>query len=117
MKRTAYLILGFVSLALGSLGILLPLLPTVPFMILAAFCFARSNPELERRIVEHPKLQEHFTAWRQRGAISRKGKAAALIAFGLSAVVGLLLLHFPLALVPLAAGIIGGSWILSRPTA
>ena len=117
MKRTAYLVLGFVSLALGTIGIFVPLLPTVGFMIFAAFCFARSSPELERRIVEHPVFKPHVVAWRQRGAISRKGKAAALAAFAASAIAGLLLLRFPLMLVPLAGGVIGGAWILSRPDA
>lgn len=48
MSRMLYLIAGFVALGLGGIGILLPLLPTVPFIILAAFCFARSNRDLER---------------------------------------------------------------------
>ena len=113
----AYLTLGFLSVALGTIGIFLPLLPTVPLMIFAAFCFARSSPALERRIVDHPAFNPHIIAWRERGAISRKGKAAALVAFGASALLGLLLLHFPAALLPLAAAVIGGGWILSRPTA
>ena len=117
MKRIAYLLLGFLSVAVGTIGIFLPLIPTVPLMILAAFCFARSSPALERRIVEHPALKPHVAAWRQRGAISRKGKAAAMAAFGASALLGLLLLHFPMMLLPVAAAIIGGSWILTRPTA
>lgn len=117
MKRIAYLSLGLLSVALGTIGIFLPLLPTVPLMIFAAFCFARSSPSLERRIVEHPTFNPHITAWRQSGAISRKGKAAALIAFGASALLGVLLLHFPLLLLPIAAAVIGGAWILSRPTA
>ena len=117
MKRIFYLLLGFVSVALGTIGIFLPLLPTVPLMILAAFCFARSSPALERRIVEHPALEPHVSAWRQRGAISRKGKAAALVAFTASALLGMLLLHFPAMLLPIAAALIGGSWILTRPSA
>jgi uncharacterized protein len=117
VKRIFFLLLGFFSVALGTIGIFLPLLPTVPLMILAAFCFARSSPALERRIVEHPSLEPHFAAWRERGAISRKGKAAALVAFTASALVGILALHFPAMLLPVAAALIGGGWILTRPTA
>jgi hypothetical protein len=117
MKRTAYLMLGFLSVALGTIGIFVPLLPTVVFMIFAAFCFARSNPEFERRIVEHPTFKPHVAAWRERGAISRKGKTAALAAFAASSLTGLLFLSFPLMLAPLAVAVIGGGWILSRPTA
>jgi len=117
LKRIVFLLLGFLSVALGTIGIFLPLLPTVPLMILAAFCFARSSPALERRLVEHPGLKPHFAAWRERGAISRKGKAAAIAAFTASALLGILLLHFPAMLLPVAAALIGGTWILTRPTA
>ena len=46
MSRMLYLIAGFIALGLGGLGVLLPLLPTVPFIILSAFCFERSNEAL-----------------------------------------------------------------------
>lgn len=117
MKRIAFLVAGLLSVAIGAIGIVLPLVPTVPLMLLAAFCFARSNPALERRIVEHPRLARHVADWRERGAISRKGKSAALVAFAASAVLGILLLSFPVVLVPVAAAAICGGWILTRPTA
>jgi uncharacterized membrane protein YbaN (DUF454 family) len=117
VTRIFYLVIGFAALGLGTIGILVPLLPTVPFMILAAFCFARSSPALERRIVEHPRVKPHISAWRERGAISRKGKTAAMVAFGASALLGVLLLSFPAMLLPLIAALVGGTWILSRPTA
>lgn len=117
MRRLLYLGLGFASVALGALGILLPLLPTVPFMLLAAFFFARSSPRLEAWIVDHPRFGPHVRAWRERGAINPAGKRAALAAFALSAVLGLLLLPFPWLLVPAMAGLVGGSWIATRPEA
>ena len=116
MIRIGFLIAGFISLALGALGLLLPILPTVPFIILAAFCFARSSPALERRLVEHRTFGPHIHAWRSRGAISRKGKTAAAIAFAASAALGLLLLDAPWSLVPAAAAVIGGSWVMTRPS-
>ena len=117
MRRFLYLGLGLASLALGALGMLLPLLPTVPFMLLAAFFFARSSPRLESWIVGHPAFGPHVRAWRERGAVSRSGKQAALIAFALSALIGLVLLPFPWLLAPVAAALIGGSWIATRPEA
>ena len=114
--RTAFLIGGFVSLVLAAIGVVLPLLPTVPFVILAAFCFARSSPALERRLVEHPRFGPHIQAWRERRAISRRGKVAASFAFALSAILGLALLDPPWAFVPALAALIGGSWVLSRPS-
>lgn len=117
MRRVLYLAGGFVALGLGVLGILLPLLPTVPFMILAAFCFARSNPTLEARLLNHRHFGMHIRRWRERGAISRRGKQAALGAFAASAVMGLILTPLPWSLIPVAAALIGGSWIWTRPEA
>jgi uncharacterized protein len=117
MRRRVYLAIGFVSLALGGIGAFVPLLPTVPFIILAAFCFGRSNPALEQRLLEHPSFGPHLQAWRQRGAISRRGKNAAVVAFAASALLGLFLLDWPWLLVPATAALVGGSWILTRPLA
>ena len=114
--RWAWWLLAWASLALGVVGIVVPGLPTVPFVLLAAFCFARSSPALERRLVTHPTFGPHIQAWRTRGAISRKGKRAACVAFALSAALGLYLLQGWLALVPVAAAILGTGWIMSRPT-
>jgi uncharacterized membrane protein YbaN (DUF454 family) len=117
MRRLLYLGLGLLSVALGAAGIVLPLLPTVPFMLLAAFFFARSSPRLEAWIVDHPRFGPHIRAWRERGAIGPAGKRAALLAFAFSALLGLVLLPFPWLLLPAAAGLAGGSWIATRPEA
>jgi uncharacterized membrane protein YbaN (DUF454 family) len=117
MVRIFYLALGALSLLIGAVGIVLPLLPTVPFMLLAAFFFARSSPRLERRLVEHPRFGPHIQAWRTRRAISRKGKVAAIACFAGSAAVGFVLLPSWWSLVPLAAAAIGGSWIATRADA
>ncbi|BBD96872.1 DUF454 domain-containing protein [Sphingobium amiense] len=117
MRRHLYLVGGFVSLGLGALGAILPLLPTVPFMILAAFCFARSSPRMEAKLLDHPHLGPHIRRWRESGAISRRGKKAALAAFAFSIVLALLFSPWPWWLVPVAAALIGGRWIWTRPEA
>lgn len=114
--KLGYRIGGFASLGIGFIGLFLPLLPTVPFVILAAFCFARSNPEWEARLLEHPRFGHHIRAWRTSGAISRKGKAAGVIGFTGSAIMGLVFLDWPWEAVPAAVALIGISWILTRPT-
>lgn len=114
--KLAWRLAGFASLGLGLAGIFLPLLPTVPFMILAAFCFARGHPALERRLLSDPRFGPHIRAWRSEGAISRRGKRLAGFAFLFSAAVGLLTLSWPWLLVPLAACAAGAAWVLSRPT-
>ena len=117
MVRLVHLLLGWASLLLGAAGAVLPLLPTVPFVILAAFFFARGNPALERWLLEHRRFGPHISAWRSRGAVSRRGKAAALCCFALSAVIGILFLAFPWSLAPAVAAVVGGSWIATRPEA
>ncbi|MEA1015475.1 YbaN family protein [Sphingosinicella sp. LY1275] len=114
--RLGWRIAGLTALALGAIGAFLPLLPTVPFILLAAFCFARSNPEWEQRLLDHPRFGRHIHAWRTSGSISRKGKAAAVLAFAASAVLGLATLQWPWAAVPLTVALVGSGWILSRPT-
>lgn len=116
MRRFLYLLFGFACLALGAVGAVLPLLPTVPFVLLAAFCFARSSPALEARLLGHETFGPHIRAWRERGAVSPRGKRAALAAFGISAAAGLLL-PFPWLVVPLAAATAGAAFILTRPDA
>ena len=115
MRRHLYLIAGSISISLGLIGIFLPLLPTVPFMILAAFCFARSSPRLEAKLLDHPHFGPHIRSWRERGAISRRGKKAALAAFAFSALLALLLSPWPWYLLPIAAALVGGGWIWTRP--
>jgi len=117
MRRHLYLIAGFASLGLGAIGAFLPLLPTVPFMILAAFCFARSSPALEAKLLDHTHFGPHIRRWRERGAISRRGKKAALATFTFSATLALFLSPWPWYLLPLTASLIGGTWIWTRPEA
>jgi len=83
MKRF-HLGLGYVSLALGVAGIVLPVLPTTPFIILAAWCFARSNPALAAWLHQHPRFGALLTAWRDQGAIPPRAKIYALLAMAAS---------------------------------
>ncbi|WP_207102799.1 YbaN family protein [Paracoccus shandongensis] len=84
---------GLIALALGIIGIALPVVPTVPFLLLAAAAFARSSPRLERRILNHPTYGPPVRAWRERGAISRLAKiwatAAMACGVGFSLFVGM----------------------------
>ena len=115
MIRLVYMILGALSLIVGAVGIFVPLLPTVPLVILAAFLFARGHPGAERWLVEHRHFGPHIHAWRSRRAISRKGKRAAAVALAASTAAGFVLLHLPWSLLPLAASLAAASWILTRP--
>lgn len=117
MKRHLYFIAGWLSLGFGAIGVILPLLPTVPFVILAAFCFARSSTKFERWLVEHPRFGPHIIAWREKGAISKKGKRAAFFTYVISMLVAVAFTPWPWVLIAVAAILISGAWLMTRPEA
>ncbi|ESR24577.1 YbaN family protein [Lutibaculum baratangense] len=78
--RLIWLGLGWLSVSLGVLGIALPLLPTTPFLLLAAYSFARSSQRFHDWLVEHPRLGPPIRDWREHGAIRRRAKVAAMVA-------------------------------------
>lgn len=82
--RKVHLCVGYASVALGLCGTVLPLLPTTPFLLLAVWCFARSNPELAERLYRHPRFGPPLSDWRDQRAISRGTKAWALGMLALS---------------------------------
>lgn len=115
MRRPLFLAAGLTSLGLGIVGAFLPVLPTVPFLLLAAFCFARGNPAWERRLLAHPRWGPPILEWRERRAISRKGKLAAFAMLAVSTAVAWLGMSWPLVLLPLAAIAASATWIVTRP--
>lgn len=117
VTRAAWLTAGGVSVIIGIIGIFVPLLPSVPFAILAAFCFARSNPKWEQWLLDHRFYGPHIRAWRERGAITRKAKIAATIAFAGSIGFGLWAMKMPWVLAPPIVAAISLSWLWTRPEA
>ena len=90
--RALWLTLGLLSTACGIAGIVLPLVPTTPFILLAAFAFARSSPRLHDWLVTHPRLGPPINGWRTHRAISRHAKttsvAVMVMTLALSVVAG-----------------------------
>jgi uncharacterized protein len=113
--RKLFLMGGMVSAAFGIIGIFLPIMPTVPFLILAAFCFARSNPALEARIMNHPIYGPPIRDWREKGVVSRKGKLAATAAFMASIIFGYFTLSGLWLFVPPVIAVLCLSWLWTRP--
>ncbi len=112
--RPLYLAFGMIFVALGAVGAALPIIPTVPFLLLAVFCFARSNPALEQRILDHPTWGPQVKDWRERRAISRRSKVMAIGAMSVGAAFTWFSLGVPWVYVSLAILGISGTWIATR---
>lgn len=94
IKRIFFLSSGIASLSLGILGIFLPVLPTTPFIILAAFCFKHGSPRLRQWLYDQPAFGKSLKEWDTQGVIRPKAKAFAAIMIFLS--VGYVLVFRPL---------------------
>ncbi|MEE9313708.1 MAG: YbaN family protein [Rhizobiaceae bacterium] len=70
--------IGGISLVLGIVGIVLPVLPTTPFILLSLFCFGKSSQRLHDWLISHPRVGPEIHAWRNHGAISKKAKISAV---------------------------------------
>jgi uncharacterized membrane protein YbaN (DUF454 family) len=71
---------GIICLVIGLIGIIVPLLPTTPFVLLAAFCFQKGSDRLHQWLIGHPRFGPLIANWRERGAIPRNAKRNAIIA-------------------------------------
>ncbi len=73
-KQRVYLTAGFISVGLGVAGIPLPLLPTTPFLLLAAFCFARGSERWHNWLMSHRTLSPYIRAFRKGAGLTREQK-------------------------------------------
>jgi uncharacterized membrane protein YbaN (DUF454 family) len=87
IKRYALLACGWLSLGLGVVGMFLPILPTTPFILLAAACFMRSSESLHRWLVEHPTFGIHIKDYLDGKGLQRGTKAVALLTLWASVIV------------------------------
>lgn len=78
--RHLWLTVGWTFVMLGIVGIALPVVPTVPFLLVAAWAFARSSPALRQRILDHPTYGPSVRAWQERGAVGKVAKIWAILA-------------------------------------
>lgn len=73
-QRPLYLVAGCLSLAFGVVALVVPLIPGIVFLALAAGCFSRSSPALDKWLTTHPRFGKLITNWQTSGAISRTTK-------------------------------------------
>ncbi len=75
--NAGFRVLAYISAALAVAGVVLPLLPTTPFVLLAAFFASKGSPAFARWLEEHPQFGPAITDWQERRAIPAKAKALA----------------------------------------
>lgn len=74
LKKAFFIALGCVSLALGTIGIVLPILPTVPFYLLTAFCFANSSERLHDWFIHTAVYKKYIGSYFRRRGMTKKAK-------------------------------------------
>ena len=115
--RTTYLVIGHASMAIGFIGIFVPLLPTTPFVLLAAMCYSRGSDRFHTWIQEHPKFGPMIHSWREHRAIGLRAKITATLMVIVSIGYSVYRLDAPWNVVALLIGAAVLTFILSRPTA
>ncbi|MFT6461053.1 MULTISPECIES: YbaN family protein [Maricaulis] len=116
VKRQMWRGFGLICVMLAVVGVALPLVPTTPFLLLAAFAFARSSPRLHAWLMAHRQFGPLIRNWRDHGRIDRKSKFFAVIAM-LSAVAISLWLGVSLAVILVQVFVLSvvALFILTRP--
>lgn len=118
MSKYIHLALGWACVALGMIGVVLPVLPTTVFFILAAFFFSKGSPRLRGWLINHAKFGPSIRAWEETGAIPRRAKQMAIAmmsgTFLICALIGLPVWVLLSQVVLMGTG---AAYILSRPDA
>ncbi|MDR0861876.1 MAG: YbaN family protein [Oscillospiraceae bacterium] len=78
-KKYALLVLGCLALAIGAVGIFIPILPTTPFVICAAACFGVSSPKLARKLENNRFFGEYIRNYKNKTGISRKARIQGMV--------------------------------------
>ena len=118
MTRIIWLSLGWIAVGFAFVGVFLPIVPTVPFLLVAAWAFGRSSERLRQRLLSDPIFGPDIKRWHERGAIRRPAKVFASLAMGGSILIGLFL-GLPAYVLAVQAIILlsAAAFILSRPEA
>jgi uncharacterized membrane protein YbaN (DUF454 family) len=116
MKKIMSLGMAYFFLGLGMIGVFIPLLPTVPFLLLSAWFAVRGSDDLHQWLLNHPRFGDMLREWEEHGAMSRKSKIMAVSMIILSWVIMYLLAINPWVLGLLVLlFVIVSVYIMTRP--
>ncbi|MFT6188941.1 MAG: uncharacterized membrane protein YbaN (DUF454 family) [Oleispira sp.] len=115
--KVLLLIVGWLSVVLGVIGIFLPVMPTTPFLLLAAACFMRTSPKFYNWLVGHPKLGKYLVYYLEGKGIPLKAKiyTIALMAISMSVTTYIVPVTEIKILLPLV-GVLVALYIARQPT-
>jgi uncharacterized protein len=119
LVRGAWIAIGFVFIALGFIGVVLPLVPTTPFVLLAAYCFARSSPRFYRWLLDHRVFGTLIRDWHAGRGIAMRAKvtAVALIFLTIGSSAAFFVSSALVRVLLVAIGVSVVAFLLTRPTA
>ena len=107
IKKAFFIVLGCLSLGLGAVGAVLPILPTVPFLMLAAFCFAKSSEKLHNWFISTKLYKKNLESFVQGKGMAMKTKIRIMVMVTMLMSIGFIMMHA----VPVGRIILGFVWI------
>lgn len=107
LKKICYIALGCLGLGLGAVGAVLPLLPAFPFLLLAAFCFARSSEKLHNWFVGTKLYKDNLEDFVAGRGMTKKTKIRIMITVTVLMSVGFVMMHA----VPVGRIVLGSVWV------
>ena len=107
IKKVLYVILGCIGVGMGAVGAVLPLLPSFPFLLLAAFCFARSSEKLNSWFINTKLYKENLESYVQGKGMTRKTKIKIMVTVTILMSIGFIMMHA----VPVGRIVLGCVWV------
>ena len=107
IKKIGYIVLGCIGVGLGAVGAVLPLLPAFPFLLLAAFCFARSSEKLNNWFTSTKLYKDNLESFVQGKGMTKKTKVRIMVTVTVLMSSGFIMMHA----VPVGRIVLGCVWV------
>lgn len=107
LKKVIYIIVGCIGVGLGAVGAVVPMLPAFPFLLLAAFCFARSSEKLHNWFINTKLYQDNLADYVAGRGMTKKTKVRIMVTVTVLMSIGFIMMHA----VPVGRIVLGGVWL------